>query len=297
MMTEDEDQGSKTTLIFLHVPKTAGTTLSHIIARQYDPQEIFHIRNPAHPRGPRYSEWAGTVEDLRELVTERRAGFRCVIGHAPFGVHEHLPGPCRYVTLLRKPVARVLSQHRQFVHHNIANETIGPDEAPTLAEFLEIQPIVLENRQTVFVAGMESEEPVPDEGDLERARENMREHFQVVGTLERFDEFLVVMSREFGWPNVLYVPLNRTREVTDPLRLDQRPDLVRGIEAKSALDQALYAEATRCLNESIARYGSGFRRDLRRFRRANRAHQRAEAGEPLTFMDRMNHWLVVERLR
>ncbi len=91
MMRKDEDQGSKTTLIFLHVPKTAGTTLSHIIARPYDPQEIFHVRNPRHPRGPRYSEWAGTVEgygsgfrrDLRRLRRANRAHQRAEPGAPP----------------------------------------------------------------------------------------------------------------------------------------------------------------------------------------------------------------------
>ncbi len=52
-----------------------------------------------------------------------------------------------------------------------------------------------------WLAGMEGAQPVPDEADLERARETCAEHIQVVGTFERFDEFLVVMSREFGWPD------------------------------------------------------------------------------------------------
>ena len=49
------DQGPETTLIVLHVPKTAGTTLSHIIARPYPAREAFtsvNSRNLGSTRHP-----------------------------------------------------------------------------------------------------------------------------------------------------------------------------------------------------------------------------------------------------
>ena len=78
-MVEVMDQRA---LIFLHIPKTAGTTLNRIIEWQYNPLSIFTI----DPYGIR-----ATAERLRELPEERRRRLRMVRGHCYYGLHKFSP--------------------------------------------------------------------------------------------------------------------------------------------------------------------------------------------------------------
>ena len=89
-------------LIFLHIPKTAGTTLNRIIEWQYNPLSIFTI-DPHRIRA--------TVDRFKTLSEQRRRQLRVVRGHMPYGIHKFLPQGGTYITMLREPVARVLSSY------------------------------------------------------------------------------------------------------------------------------------------------------------------------------------------
>ncbi len=85
-------------LIFLHIPKTAGTTLNRIIDWQYNPLSIFTV-DPHRIRA--------TVARFKTFPEQRRRRFRVVRGHLVFGIHEFLPQSATYITMLRQPVARL----------------------------------------------------------------------------------------------------------------------------------------------------------------------------------------------
>ena len=57
------------TLIFQHIPKTAGTTLSFILTRHFQQQDIYHIRNLQQLRGPAYSKHFSSAENQRGLTS------------------------------------------------------------------------------------------------------------------------------------------------------------------------------------------------------------------------------------
>ncbi len=92
-------------LIFLHIPKTAGTTLNRIIEWQYNPLSIFTM-DPYRIRA--------TPERLKQLPEARRRRLRMVRGHFYYGVHEYLPQGSTYITMLREPVARFLSSYYSY---------------------------------------------------------------------------------------------------------------------------------------------------------------------------------------
>ena len=110
-------------LIFLHIPKTAGTTLNRIIEWQYNPLSIFTM-DPYRIRA--------TVDRLKTLSEQRRRRLQVVRGHLFYGVHELLPQGATYITMLREPVARFLSsyyfiQRRPFhpMHRKVTTERVG----------------------------------------------------------------------------------------------------------------------------------------------------------------------------
>ena len=85
------------TLIFLHIPKTAGSTLNQIIDRQYHPREIVSISNAI--------ENAEQINQFQNLSKSQKKKIQVIKGHTYLGWHELLPQPCAYFTLLRNPVS------------------------------------------------------------------------------------------------------------------------------------------------------------------------------------------------
>jgi len=64
-------------LIFLHIPKTAGTTLHTIIERQFPPNAIFSID---------WKHVATSVNELKNISPSKRQEILCLRGHMPFWV-------------------------------------------------------------------------------------------------------------------------------------------------------------------------------------------------------------------
>src|SRR6266581_2281326 len=113
-------------LIFLHIPKTAGTTLNRIIEWHYNPLSIFTIA----PYGIR-----ATAERFKTLSEQRRRRFRVVRGHLFYGIHEFLPQGATYITLLREPAARFLSSYYFILrrplhplHRKLKKERLGVED-------------------------------------------------------------------------------------------------------------------------------------------------------------------------
>ncbi len=91
-------------IIFLHIPKTAGFTLQKIIERQYPPQSIYTLEP---------SNELESIREFQSLDPAQRAKTRLLKGHLNMGqkLHEYLPQPVTYFTILRDPVERVLSHY------------------------------------------------------------------------------------------------------------------------------------------------------------------------------------------
>src|SRR6478752_9888303 len=77
-------QGGKTeeAVIFLHLPKTAGTTLNRLIEWEYPVFEMYSI-------DPVFFTWSAA--HLRRLSADRLKKIRMFKGHMLYGLHEVLP--------------------------------------------------------------------------------------------------------------------------------------------------------------------------------------------------------------
>jgi hypothetical protein len=259
-MTGTGSAGAKR-VIFLHIPKTAGTTLRQIVRRQYPAESIFTF-DETH-----------RFDDFQRLRDAQKAEIRLLGGHMIFGLHRFMPGPSTYFTVLREPVERVISDYyfvrNTPVHHHYDFIT---SRNLSLEEFIESGEarIMTDNGQTRSLSDEWWNLPFGEctEKVLEQAKKNLREYFAVVGLIERFDETLLMLKRAFGWQNVYYarVNVNPSRPTKDELP-QTTLDL---IAEQNWLDLHLYEYAKELFEEQVQRQGSLFPLEVTGFRWANR---------------------------
>jgi len=257
---------AKETAIFLHVPRTAGTTLHRIIDRQYSEHTDCWIGRDVRD-GPEFIRFDAA----------RRGQIRMLRGHFAYGLHKWIPGPAAYFTILRHPIERVISFYC-FVRRNpahYAHEALLA-AGTTLYQYVKSQSTpVTSNFATRMISGSWADAPREPctQVTLLRAKRNLAERFVLIGLTERFDETLLLLKRRFGWRNVFYRQLNATRGRPS---LGAVPAATRALLcAHNQLDLELYGYAEDLFNAQIEAQGPGFRLAVRRFRFANRLAQPA----------------------
>jgi hypothetical protein len=119
-------QDTQPLLIFMHIPKTAGTTFVDILRRQYDQHELREV-------------YPGYQEQLDQLaVAGDLDQWRMVLGHLRYGVHGLLARPSTYLTLLRTPERQVLSHYNHLMNKEVPlHEQIMRESGDSLEGFLE----------------------------------------------------------------------------------------------------------------------------------------------------------------
>ena len=270
---------ARKTLLFLHIHKTAGTTLNRIIEREYNPFLIYTIE------GKRI-EWS--LDHFKRLSERRRAALRVVKGHMSFGLHQFLPQPSTYITFLRDPIERCISSYayskgNRFnpFHRRINQENLD------LGQFLAIAPWN-NNLQCKAIAGIDRRDyrPIslfqemlrpgakgPDaESDvwsspeiLQRAKENLQRFFGFVGLTDRFTDSLVLLKHLFGWKLSSYTSYRKSRN--RPKRETFAPALLAAVEARNRFDKELYQFGKGMFNDLVSRLGVDLEREAVGFRR------------------------------
>jgi hypothetical protein len=242
-------------LIFLHIPKTAGTTLNRIIEHQYSPFAIFTI-DPHRIRA--------TAKRLKRLPEERRRRLRVVRGHVLYGIHKFLPQGATYITLLRDPVARVLS-----AYYFVLRRPLNPLHRKLKTERLRIEDCLRlfpdrQNLQCRFIAGIE-DAAINDERLLDIAKENLTKSFSVVGISERFEESLMLMATTFAWQIPFY---ENCRVAKTKPQID--PNTVEMIREHNRLDLELYEFGKGLFEESLQKNQAAVREGLTALRRLSK---------------------------
>lgn len=229
---------SDESIIFLHLPKTAGTTLNRLIEWEYPLSEMYSV-------DPVLYEWSAA--HLRQLPPWRLRKIRMFKGHMTFGLHEVLPQPATYITVLRDPVDRVISAFyfmRSYKLHPLYWKLRR--QKWTFEDY--VRNSRRDNIQSKIVAGAKYEEPCTRE-IVERARYNLRRYFSVVGLSARLEESLALMKLRFGWKLSSYASFNVTR--SRPKKRDLPEETVALIQQKNAFDIELYECAQEIFESAV----------------------------------------------
>jgi hypothetical protein len=229
-------------LLLVHLPKTAGTTLAQLMR--------YHYRDGAFKgAGNVLSRFEEAQPRLRTIAGKPK--LRAAAGHVSFGLAERVLPAATFVTILREPVARTLSQY-YFLTESGNGTGLVPPWLDGDARGLSLgdafgRGYLLDDLQTRMLCGLVSPyDALPDDA-LDRAKANLRDRFAYVGTTERFDELLARLNLALGWPTTAY---ERARENT------RRPaevsaELTTLAAERNELDRELHVYAGELFAETV----------------------------------------------
>ena len=163
-------------LAFCHIEKAAGTSLIHILRHVFYMTYVA-VRPLSTAAGPDFSR-----RDL-EIVRRVNPYVRGIGGHSVVPYGDLVRGDQRiaFITQIREPVSRTVSQYKFWISR--LKEREDPEwflSHPTASNF-----------QVKKLAGS---------ANLGLAKDNLRRHFLLAGTVTRFDEFLVLLAQRLGKP-------------------------------------------------------------------------------------------------
>ena len=248
-------------LVFLHVPKTGGQSIDSSLLWNFPESERIRLD----------SLDKRLDEAMNSIPLERRSHARLVFGHIPYGVHLYMPQRCEYFTILREPIARVVSVYKYILRtrHHVLHDRVAREGIP-LEEYLEsgMDEGQTENSQTRQLSGRQF--GVLDRTALVEAKHNL-EASLVVGLTERFEETFVLLRRTLG----LRMPFYITRNVSPPYDVSDRA--VELARERNELDFELYRFARELFAAQLSRQDRSFGLEVTAFR-ALRPLSRAAAG-------------------
>ena len=263
----------------MHIPRTAGTTLSRMLRMRFALQPaswLHHARTLGyyHLGYARPEHLEARLKRIAALTPRQRTGVRFFAAHAGYGLHERLPadmrGSARYLTVLREPVARVISTF----HHLQREGRVPPDM--NLRNYIDQRKhyglFKFDNAQTRYLAGgagvAVDEHPHRVTRDmLDLAKQRLLADIWWFGLTERFDESVLLLADGLGWRPPRYAKAR----VTDARPNEPAPEgaLLTRIREINALDIELYAYAQKIFDQRLLTQPSDFTTRLKRFQSAN----------------------------
>lgn len=195
----ETDSGPVTPVVYVHVPKAAGTSLKDAIARVYAPRPMLF-----------FLQGTGELERFRKMPAGARAACAVVAGHEPFGLHRVYDGSGTepsVITVLREPVARVASLYRYIFREpaHPLHDAFVNGGVPLAEVYARFRPVAFDNHQVRYLAGAPAHGKAFGEltaDDLETAKRNLAGGCRAFGLQERFDESMEWFARELRWPSV-----------------------------------------------------------------------------------------------
>lgn len=253
-------------VFFLHIPRTAGTTLNAVMSNHFGPEAILSVYDKAD------------YEKHRFHSPDFFAPIKLITGHLLLETTDppSIYGlPVSVVTLLREPVSRLLSEYeflktwdRNHLYAYLNGNNVSFSEYITSSE--RILRYRGKNFMTRCIAGEDVDGPYPRKA-LARAKKNLERNFVFTGIQERFAESLVMLGDLLGMDNLLHDRRNALK--AEARNAPGEDDVALALDMNRA-DIELYDFACALFEERVNALGPSFQARVKEFSFLNEKYQK-----------------------
>jgi hypothetical protein len=237
------DENTDVIYIFLHMPKSAGTTFRHHIENNFSSEEILGLYHADRHKLTRDDVFA----KVSAFSVAQKQKLRVVYGHEVYyGVHELLDRPSRYVTFLRDPIEKTISFYNYRMQQGIRKKQIDEAHLPSFEEWLQGSPGMHDGMlgdlvKYGFADGYDVSEP---------SLRAIVDKFYFIGTTESFDDDALFLYHEMGVRR-FFRDQNKSQRYLSPADLERVRPL---ITEKTPLDRRVYEHAVAWNREFKSRH-------------------------------------------
>lgn len=215
---------SRMLIVFLHLEKTAGTTVS------------FALRKAL---GEKAYAWRGHSQMLQSVASGEVKSLRMLSGHFPYGMHRLVDRSCLYATMFRDPIDRLESWFYYLQRRkNVSNKERlkGVKINDWLTQLRDRREGIAINFQAERVLGYR----VPNtEGGLEAAKTHLMRNFAYVCPHDQAFRFLQWTAAPLGISFTEEPPTGKPG-VNKPKSSEIDPELRAWLEAENLVDRGLH---------------------------------------------------------
>lgn len=228
-------QIAKTMLLFDHLPKTGGTSLTEVLASLC---------------GAPYAMDGTARNHAAEILRKNRKPF--LSGHFWFSIGDRLDPEIYYATVLRDPIDRFLSQY--FFSRNASESECQRDPAAIATRCLDLDEYVFSSEQTLVRAcsnvqahhfaalTLPFNTPAASDEILYQAAVKALQQYDLVGIYEDLHGFIDVFCADWGFVPPETLPFrNITSQRLRPGEIN--PATLAKLKAANEVDRELYAWA------------------------------------------------------
>ncbi len=179
-----------TLLYFVHIPKTAGSTLRQIFAQNFEKHQRLGLPGPESTNN-------FILNDNRSAILS--GSVRLISGHGKYGALRDYPIGVKHFTFLRDPWDRLASQIRYIQKKGKITKPPKDDESIyqlAKEEYLH-HPTYTDNILIRHVLGDLPNNHWVNEDDLSKAKEFLLNKFDSFYVTEYFDESVLMMAKRY----------------------------------------------------------------------------------------------------
>ena len=232
-------------LVFVHVPKTAGTTFHQVLKREYVNRYFINAFNVDE-----------SLRKFKSLSEFERQSIELVQGHSALYFVEYLTNPV-LITFLRNPIDLVVSNFYYIKrapwngYHKYVNEM------SSIMEFVEFtKEKKFDNLQTRHLSKVDLKNSNEIDRSIHRIEDlyditlsNLK-RFDFVFTIDEFDKALLTLRKSLNWKKIpVYTKQNKTEKRISVKELDDETKKV--IADLNSFDLKLYNLAKDIKNLSV----------------------------------------------
>lgn len=228
------------TLLFQHIPKTAGSTIIGILESKYAENKRYQLDA---------MNIGASLQDFKNFSETQRNAFNLIYGHLSDRLIPYLNETPIVFTFLRDPIETFVSG---FFYIKRATWNRFHQDVKQISSILEFADFWKEknmiNNQTRYIAGKtdyvlkDGHPDTPVDQEMFKLALEKLSSIDLVFTVERFDESILFLEKQMHWKSKpFYVKRNRTkgRKKIE----DLTPEEIERLQEELKYDLLLYKEA------------------------------------------------------